>query len=811
VFAGRLSGRPPACTAAGWRTARAFAERREEARPALRRYYAALSQWRRAGTRRSEGGGRGRLGRQPAVEYEPVPVLDRPIAATVLPQFSLHLGDIFPGERHPDVVERIVNVGAGGRLEGADGVHVFSFPASGRPQPAFSNLAGNARPSSAFESGMRKGVESARVKRARASPPSSAKPRQRSAAERFPAKELAQAARPDPLPDFVEPCLATLAEEAPAGDAWLHEIKWDGYRLGARVQNGRVTLLTRRGLDWTQRFPPIAEALARLPASTAYLDGEAIVENRVGIADFGALQQALAAGAARNAMLFAFDLLHLDGRDLRREPLIKRKRMLEALLQGQPHHFPIRYSEHLLTDGPAMYRQARAMGLEGIVSKRRDCPYRSGRGEDWLKVKSAYRQEFVIAGYAPHANSSRAVGSIILAEYRDGKLTHVGRAGTGYTARTARELWQRLHPLEIEKAPFPGGRPSGYVARNLARWVEPQLVCEIEFRAWTSDRQLRHASFKGLREDKTAEEVVAEDTASPARQEPPQRGAKAVAPPSPPKVAKVPRKGALGGPAENIQRLLPDAVAPPWEALEAYWRRIAKRALPHLARRPLTLVRHVNGITFFHAGPLPPAPTGVHELRIRKSGGEEGTRLWVDSVEGLLGLVQIGVVELHPWGATVDDIEWPDTLVFDLDPGEGVEWEFVTQTALRLRDLLRGEGLEPWPKTTGGKGLHVMVPFDRAADWSEAKAYSRGIAERLAATDPARYTSSAALAKRSGRLFLDYLRNGRGTTAIGAYSPRARPGFPIAAPVTWRDVESGIQPDTFSIHEPPTTPRRKVA
>jgi bifunctional non-homologous end joining protein LigD len=655
--------------------------------------------------------------------------------------------------------------------------------------------------SSAFDSGMPK-VESARAKRARASPPRSAKPRQRSAAERFPARELARAARRDPLPDFIEPCLASLADEVPAGERWLHEIKWDGYRLGCRLDDGRATLLTRRGLDWTHRFPPIAEALARLPAVSAYIDGEAIVENRVGIADFGALQQALAAGAARNAILYAFDLLHVDGRDLRREPLIERKRMLEELLAGQPHQFPIRYSEHLLTNGPAMYRQARAMGLEGIISKRRDCPYRSGRSEDWLKIKSAHRQEFVIAGYAPHTNASRAVGSLILAEYRDGKLTHVGRAGTGYTARTRRELWQKLHPLEIDKPPFPAGRPAGYVARNLARWVEPKLVCEVEFRAWTTDRQLRHASFKGLREDKAAEEVVAEATPAPGRRSPPRTPRKALEARPAATPDKAARKGVSGVPAENIQRLLPEAVAPSPQALEAYWRRVAKEALPYLARRPLTLVRHVGGASFFHEGPLPPVPAAVRQLKIRKSGGEEGTRLWVDGLDGLLGLVSIGVVELHPWGATVDDIERPDTLVFDLDPGAGVEWAFVTDTALRLRELLRTEGLEPWPKLTGGKGLHVMVPFDRAADWAQAKAYSRRVAEEIAAGAPARYTTSAALARRPGRLFVDYLRNGRGTTAIGAYSPRARPGFPIAAPVTWREIEKGIAPDAFTIERP---------
>jgi len=269
------------------------------------------------------------------------------------------------------------------------------------------------------------------------------------------------------------------------------------------------------------------------------------------------------------------------------------------------------------------------------------------------------------------------------------------------------------------------------------------------------------------------------------------------------------RKRVAGVPAENIQRVLPGAVAPSQEALVAYWRRVAKRALSYLARRPLTLVRHINGVTFFHEGPLPPVPASVHQLRIRKSGGEKGTRLWVDSLDGLLGLVEIGVVEVHPWRATVNDIDRPDTLVFDLDPGEGVAWSFVVETALNLRELLRSEGHEPWPKLTGGKGLHVMVPISAQMDWSTAKAYTRRLAEKVAATAPDRYTTSAALAKRPGRLFMDYLRNGRGTTAVGAYSPRARAGFPIAAPVTWKQVEQGIRPISFSMDRLPPLKLRK--
>src|SRR5215217_2983486 len=292
----------------------------------------------------------------------------------------------------------------------------------------------------------------------------------------------------------------------------------------------------------------------------------------------------------------------------------------------------------------------------------------------------------------------------------------------------------------------------------------------------------------------------------PKNHAPPESGARTLEAPS---VRKPGARKSVGRvPAENIQRVLPGAVAPSQEALTAYWRRIAKHALPYLARRPLTLVRHINGVTFFHEGPLPPAPASVHQLRMRKSGGEEGTRLWVDSLDGLLGLVEIGVVEIHPWGATVDDIDRPDTLVFDLDPGEGVEWSFVVETVLNLRELLRSEGHQPWPKLTGGKGLHVMVPITAQMDWLTAKAYTRRLAEKVAATAPHRYTTAAALAKRPGRVFIDYLRNGRGTTAVGAYSPRARAGFPIAAPVTWEHVEKGRAPNAFTLDRP--TPRSKA-
>jgi bifunctional non-homologous end joining protein LigD len=255
-------------------------------------------------------------------------------------------------------------------------------------------------------------------------------------------------------------------------------------------------------------------------------------------------------------------------------------------------------------------------------------------------------------------------------------------------------------------------------------------------------------------------------------------------------------------PRENILQLLSDAVPPSKDELAAYWKKVWKRALAHLGRRPLKLVRHVRGTTFYHMGKLPPVPDAVHKLTIEKREGGEGTRLWVDDLAGLLGLVEIGAVELHAWNAHIDDIEHPDMLVFDLDPGEGIAWGFVIETALRLRRMLKNEGLEPWPKLTGGKGLHLMAPLGPTIDHDQARAYAKRIAQRLAATAPDRYTLSSAPEKRAGRIFIVYLRNGRGTTAIGAWAPRARAGFPVAAPVSWRQVENGIRPDAFTMKNP---------
>jgi bifunctional non-homologous end joining protein LigD len=365
----------------------------------------------------------------------------------------------------------------------------------------------------------------------------------------------------------------------------------------------------------------------------------------------------------------------------------------------------------------------------------------------------------------------RKVASLYVGRREGDRLLYAGKARTGYTETSARALRECLDPLIIPKSPL-----SIPVRKPKATWVRPEVGAEIEYNAVTDDGLLRAAVFRGMRDD------------------PPPIDGRPVQPKTPARI---------GVPRENILQLLPDAVVPSREQLAHYWRLVAKRALKYLGHRPLKLVRHVHGTTFYHKGPLPPIPDAVHQMVIEKREGGEGTRLWVDSLEGLLGLIEIGAVELHPWNSTVDDLERPNVLVFDLDPGEGVEFAFVTETALKLRALLDSEGLESWPKVTGGKGIHLMAPIEPGMTHDEAHEYTKALAQRLAASHPELYTVSAATARRRGRLFIDYLRNGRGTTAVGAYSPRAHAGHPVAAPVTWRQLGSGLRPDAFTLKRVP--------
>jgi bifunctional non-homologous end joining protein LigD len=593
------------------------------------------------------------------------------------------------------------------------------------------------------------------------------------------------------MPKSIEPCLATLVEAAPSGQKWLHEIKWDGYRLVSFVENGKVRIATRNGHDWTHRFPAIAKAMAELPVETAVIDGEAVVEDENGISSFSALQQALSnQGNAERAILYAFDLLYRDGRDLRGLPLDQRKAALAKLIPPGGGG-TLRYSEHVEADGEAMVRNACRLGLEGVVSKRRDCPYRSGRRDDWLKTKCTARQEFVIAGFNPSTAVKNAIGSLVLGYYRDGRLVHAGRTGTGFTAEAARDLYKRLVKLKVKEPPFAKKLPT--LHRRGAVFVEPRLVAEVEFRGWSSDDLLRHAAYKGLREDKDPAEVVREaGPVATAAAATPARGRDGVV-------------AVAGVELTHPDRVFWDDAGVTKQGLAEFYEEIADWVLPHLVGRPLALVRCPTGWRegcFFQKHSWAGLPPQIRRDTVRDESGEEEV-LYIEDLPGLVALVQSGVLEIHPWGSTLADVDRPDRIVMDMDPGDDVAWPAVIEAAREARERLSALGLESFVKTTGGKGLHVVVPLTPSAGWEEVKAFARNLAEAMERDSPGRYVSSSVKRIRRGKTYVDYLRNGRGATAIAAYSTRARAGAPVAVPLTWDELGPAIRPAQFTIDNLP--------
>ncbi|OBQ85620.1 DNA ligase D [Mesorhizobium sp. WSM3873] len=580
---------------------------------------------------------------------------------------------------------------------------------------------------------------------------------------------------------FIEFQSPNLVEKAPEDGEWLHEIKYDGYRTQLIVEGATARAFTRRGYDWSHRYRRIVQAAAGLPVKSAIIDGEAVVLGDTGLPDYQALERELGNPNSPRLIFYAFDLLHLDGRDLRQQPLVERKAALETLLK---HSAPtLTYAEHLEVSGREMFDHACRMGLEGIVSKRADAPYRSGVQTSWVKVKCIKSDTFPIVAFVAKLGAEpRRIASLYIGRREGDRLLYAGKAQSGYTLEVARRVRERLDPLIIGRSPL-----SEPIVKPKATWVRPEVLAEVQFSGVTDRGILREAVFKGLREDLVA------------------------VPPKPPAPSKRRADRDHGVPRENILQLLPDAVSPSKDQLVRYWSLVADQALVHLGRRPLKLVRHAFGATFYHKGTLPEIPAAVHQLRVEKREGGEGTRVWVDDLDGLLGLVEMDAVELHPWNATVDDIEHADRIVLDLDPGEGVEWAQVTETALALRDIMAASGLESWPKVTGGKGIHLMAPLAAKMTHDRARQLARSIAQVLADAEPDRYLLSAAPVARKGRIFIDYLRNGRGNTAAGAFSPRARPGFPIAHPVTWVQVERRIRPDAFTMDHPFRAAQRNAA
>lgn len=584
------------------------------------------------------------------------------------------------------------------------------------------------------------------------------------------------------LPDFVEPTLATLVSSAPSGERWLHEIKFDGYRLQARIEAGRVKLLTRSGLDWTKKFgKAVVSALADIPVGTALIDGELVVETSAGASDFSALQADLSEGRSDRFRFYVFDLLHLDGYDLRDVALITRKELLEKIIGGD--NAIISYSGHFEENGALVLQHACRLSLEGVVSKLRDAPYRSGRNKNWVKSKCSARQEFVVAGYVPSTTSRNAIGSLILGVYDDGKLHHVGRVGTGYTAAVAESLFKKLERIRIPSNPF-DERLTAEEARQV-RYVRPELVAEIEFRAWTADGNLRHASFRGLREDKPAKEIVRETPKTSKAAPKPQR-----------RSVKLTHPDRLYWPDQGVTK----------EGLADYYAEVWRYASPYIVGRALALVRCPNGISgeqFFqkHAWKgLNPNIVLVHDPK----DPPDERLISINDLDGLIGLVQSAALEIHPWGSMVSDWERPDTIIMDLDPGEDVSWEAVIEAAVETRDRLKNAGLVPFIKTSGGKGLHVVAPLKPKAEWPAVKAFTKAIADSMAADSPNRYVSTITKSKRRGKILVDYLRNQRGATAVAPYSTRARPGAAVSMPLAWDELGPGIGPAYFTVENTPT-------
>jgi len=606
------------------------------------------------------------------------------------------------------------------------------------------------------------------------------------------------------LPEFVEPQLATLVDEIPKGGNWLFEIKLDGYRELCRIDNRDVRLISRNGKDWTSHFPSVTSGVRLLSARSALLDGEVVVLLPDGTTSFQALQNALSGDQKGKLVYYVFDVLHLEGYDLSKVLLSNRKKLLQQLLSSLPPDGSVRLSDHFEGGGEVFLREACKHSLEGVICKRADRPYVSGRTRDWLKVKCLKRQEFVVVGFTDPSGGRKGLGALLLGVNDEaGKLIFAGKVGTGFTERSLQDLKSKLTPLEADK-PAVSNPPKGAATRGV-HWVTPKLVAEVAFSEWTHDGQLRHPSFQGLRDDKKPSEVVRE-TPAPVGEDPGKRKTE----PSASADESSSRADAKGSEKKTqfagVKITHPDRLVYPEagitkRALAEYYEAAEEWILPHLKDRPLTLIRcpdSWNGDCFFQKHMDKKSPASVKPVPIQEE-DEEKYYVAIDSLAGLMYFVQMGVLEFHPWGAKIDDLDRPDRMIFDLDPDPAVGWPKIIETARLLRELLAMLELQAFVKTTGGKGLHIVVPLQRRNDWGEVKGFSKAVVEKIVELQPKGYTSSASKAGRKGKIYLDYLRNAKGSNAVAAYSTRAKAGAPVAVPITWNELESGIQSDAFNL------------
>jgi bifunctional non-homologous end joining protein LigD len=648
----------------------------------------------------------------------------------------------------------------------------------------------------------------------------------------------AKAAKFETVAKRVQPQLATLTAEAPTGDQWLHEIKFDGYRMICRKEGERVQLFSRNENDWTGRFGTLAEALKQLPLEQAIVDGEvcAVAEN--GKTDFQELQNAMKKGRAQRIVYYAFDILYAEGYDLTKVVLADRKRFLETILPARSRSMV--YSKHVVGNGPDYFAEACKLGLEGIISKRADRPYYMGRSADWLKVKCVKREEFVIGGYTDPSGSRIGFGSLLLGYYDpQHRLTYAGRVGTGFDTRSLKDLTKRLESLEEVKSPFHDLTTRTGDARH-AHWVRPELVGQVEFTEWTSDARLRHPSFQGLREDKPAQEVVRDRpvalaaltngsssngagehsvSAKPNRVK--RTSAKTAKKKAAVRSSHSKRAASAGGregksaavsskgdrvDVAGVSLSSPDKVLYREQditklELAQYYEAVGEWALPEIVNRPLVLVRCPEGAhkeCFYQKHPGAGLSTELRQIPVKEKRKTEHY-LVADDLSGLVALVQMGVLEIHAWGSRADRIEQPDRLVFDLDPDPSVPFSRVIESAFEVRQFLEDLDLTSFVKTTGGKGLHVVVPITRRKEWDEVKEFCKLVATAIVRAAPEHYTANMSKAARPGKIFLDYLRNGRGASAIVAYSTRARPGAPVAMPVGWEELRRLKAANQFNI------------
>jgi bifunctional non-homologous end joining protein LigD len=579
-----------------------------------------------------------------------------------------------------------------------------------------------------------------------------------------------------PLPEFVPPQLATLTSTPPQGDDWLHEIKYDGYRAIAAVGDGRCRLYTRSGQDWTEKFAAIAAPLRELKVGSALLDGEIVALEDDGRSSFGRLQRGLKEG---NIPLtyYVFDILELDGRDLRDAPLKRRKEILRRLLQGAPD--AIRYSEDVVGHGDKVLAQACRLGLEGIISKQADKAYVSRRTPSWLKIKCLGNEEFVIGGYRVSGKKGRPFASLLLGEFVGDKLHYRGRVGTGFDTNMLDDLGAQFAKLRRKTSPFVDAPRA--ISRD-AHWVEPKLVAQIAFTERTTDGLLRHPAFLGLRDDKPAKEVQSQTVTT---------------------MAKTATSDEIAG----VKISSPDRVLFAKSKLTKldlaeYFLAVSERMLPHVRGRPLSLVRCPEGTAkqcFFQKHTKKGMPAALKSVPVEEGDGEIADYLMIDSATGLVSVAQIGGIEIHLWGSHAKTLERPDRLVFDLDPDPSVGFADVRDAARDVRRLLETAGLETFPLVTGGKGIHVVAPLDASQDWEIVKSFAKGVAAKLAENEPDRFVATMSKAKRKGRIFIDWLRNERGSTAIAPYSPRAKAEASVAVPVSWTELSRIESANAFTI------------